>query len=66
MAWTHENAEVLTAVIFTLVSLTHLVRAASGWDMQVGPYPVPMWLSWLAVVLIGYLAIHFWRKILAR
>ncbi len=64
MAWTHEHAEILTAVVVTAAAFLHLLRNLSGWILQVGPYTVPQWISWIAVIVAGYLAYHFWRKIL--
>lgn len=66
MQWTHEHAEVLAAVIFVLAFAAHGVRVVQGWSLQLGPYSVPMWASWIAVLAAGYLTYHFWRKILTR
>ncbi len=45
----------LNAVLFTLVFIGHGLRVINGWDMNVATWAVPMWLSWVAVVLVGYL-----------
>ncbi len=63
MAWTHEHVEVLTAVIVTLATLIHAVRSVMQWSLQLGPYTVPQWVSWLLVLIAGYVSVHFWRKI---
>ncbi|MDY6769244.1 MAG: hypothetical protein SVW02_04015, partial [Candidatus Nanohaloarchaea archaeon] len=66
MNWTNDHVEVLAALVFTIAGAVHLVRAAAGWEMQLGPHAVPMWGSWLAVVIAGYLAVHFWRRMVNR
>ncbi len=63
MAWNHKDAEVLAALVFTIATVLHLVRNLSGWAMKLGPYNIPAWASWIAVIVAGYLAFHFWKKI---
>ena len=47
----------LTAgVVFSLIAVLHALRLLLGWDAIIGGWPVPMWLSWLALALAGYLA----------
>ncbi|MEK9183950.1 MAG: hypothetical protein AAB890_02660 [Patescibacteria group bacterium] len=46
----------LTGTIFSLITLLHLSRILMGWEANIGGWDVPMWLSWLAVVIAGYLA----------
>lgn len=48
----------LTAgIVFSLVALLHALRLLLGWDAVIGGWHVPMWLSWLALPLAGYLAV---------
>lgn len=53
----------LNAVVFALVALLHLVRVALGWPASVNARDVPMWASWLGLVLAGALA---WSNLRAR
>ena len=46
----------LTGTIFLLITLLHFGRIFSGWEANIGGWDVPMWLSWSAVVVAGYLA----------
>ena len=48
----------ISATIFALVALVHLVRLFSHWSFQIGTIVVPFWGSWLAV-LIG-VTLSFW------
>lgn len=56
----------LTAgAIFTAIAVLHLLRLFFGWEAIIGGWPVPTWISWLALVIAGYLAfegIRFGRK----
>ena len=52
----------LTAgVVFALVALGHFLRVifAAEWTMQ--GRAVPMWASWVAIVIAGYLAYEGFR-----
>ena len=45
-----------TAVIFSLIALLHLVRIVFGWSAVIGDWSVPMWLSWVGIIVAGALA----------
>lgn len=45
----------LNAAIFALVFIGHGARITNGWDMNLGSWAIPMWLSWTAVIIIGYI-----------
>ena len=57
---TNKQAHTLTATLFTIISVLHLTRVAKGWDAVIAGWQVPMWVSWVAIVVAGYLAYHFW------
>jgi hypothetical protein len=44
------------AIVFSLVALLHLARIVFGWSAVIGGWSVPMWLSWVALVVSGALA----------
>ena len=46
----------LTAAIFTVVAVAHLLRVILGWTVQIGSWEIPIWVSWLALVVAGLLA----------
>lgn len=46
----------LAGVIFALVSLAHLLRAAMAWPILIAGWSVPVWLSWVAFVIAGGLS----------
>jgi hypothetical protein len=48
---------VVSALIFTVVAITHLVRIIRGWSVVVGPYNVSMNVSWAGLVVAALLAI---------
>ncbi len=48
---------VVSAVIFALVAVGHLVRLINRWAVQIGPYSVAMSLSWVGLVVTALIAI---------
>ena len=48
----------VTGTIFLIIVLLHLLRVLNGWPAEIGTVTVPMWASWVAVLLAGCLAYH--------
>ena len=46
----------VAGVIFSLVALLHGARLVLGWEAVIGGWSVPMWVSWVALGLSGWLA----------
>jgi hypothetical protein len=46
------------ATVFAIVALAHLIRAMQEWEAIVAGAAIPVWFSWVAVALAGYLAIR--------
>lgn len=46
----------VTLVIFSLIALLHALRLVYGWNAVIGGWEIPFWVSYLALVLAGYLA----------
>jgi hypothetical protein len=55
---------VISAIIFALVALAHLVRIVQGWQVQLGDVGVAMSVSWAALVVSAALAV--WGAVLLR
>jgi hypothetical protein len=48
---------IVSALIFAVVALAHLVRLLNRWPVVIGPYQVPMNVSWVALVVSAVIAI---------
>jgi hypothetical protein len=46
----------LAAVIFAIVALAHLLGVFMGWPIVIDNWTVPMWLSWIALIIAGGLS----------
>ena len=47
----------VSALIFTIVSVMHVVRLINRWPIVIGPYNISMNASWVALVVAGLIAI---------
>lgn len=56
-----KSYSLLTSVIFLLIGVLHLARIIQGWSAEIGGWLVPMWLSWVALILAGYLGYTGWK-----
>ena len=48
---------VVSGIIFGLIALAQFVRALNQLPVQVGGAEIPIWVSWLAGILIGGMAL---------
>lgn len=53
---TAKSFSLLAAVIFTIIAIVQFIRAISGWEITIATTAVPMWPSWIAVLVAGVLA----------
>ena len=51
----------VVGVVFLLVTVLHVLRLICRWEVVIGGWDVPMWMSSLAVALSGYLAYTAFR-----
>ena len=54
----------ISATVFAIVALAHLARAIAQWPIAIGPWNVPLVLSWFAAIPAAGLSI--WAFSLAR
>jgi hypothetical protein len=47
----------VTALIFVIVAVMHLVRIVSRWSVAIGPHNIPMSVSWAGLVVAALLAV---------
>jgi hypothetical protein len=52
----------IAVVVFTLVAALQLVRVLQGWEISIGGFHVPMWVSLVAAALAALLAVMVWRE----
>ena len=47
----------VAGIIFTLVALFHLLRVFEDWPVTIADWSAPKWVSWIARMVAGGLAI---------
>jgi hypothetical protein len=48
---------VISTLIFAVVAFVHLARLLKRWSVQIGPYSVPLSVSWFGLPISALLAI---------
>ena len=52
----------VTATLFVVVAIMHLLRIIFGWQVEIGGLSIPFWVSWLGVLVAGALAYFGFRQ----
>jgi len=52
----------IAALIFALMSLIHVYRLFTDFQVVLGSHVIPMWASYVAIVVAGGLAIGLYRE----
>jgi hypothetical protein len=52
----------IAALIFALMALLHVYRLFTHFQVILGSHTIPMWVSYLGVVVPGVLAIMLYRE----
>ena len=52
-----KNYLLISATIFALAALLHFVRLFTHWSFQIGAVTVPLWGSWLGLLIGATLSI---------
>ena len=55
---------IVAGVVFLVVALFHLVRIYEGWPVEIGDWSIPMWVSWIGLIVAGGLAFSGLTQIL--
>ena len=55
---TEKTFATIAAAIFAVVALLHLLRLVMGWSVMIDAWTVPMWVSWVGLVVAGGLSYY--------
>ena len=53
---------VVSGVLFGVIAVVQAVRALNQWPVQVDGFDVPVWVSWIAMVVAGSLCVWAFRS----
>ena len=57
-----DAALALGGALFALMALAHLLRAFLGWELRIGPWNIPVWVSVAAALALSGLSAWFLIK----
>ena len=53
---------IIAALIFAIMALLHVYRLFTHFQVVLGSHEIPMWMSYVAIVVAGGLAIGLFRE----
>lgn len=53
---------VVSGVLFGVIAVLQAVRALNQWPVVIGAHDVPVWVSWVAMVVAGSLCLWAFRS----
>jgi hypothetical protein len=62
----HRSYLLVSGAVFAVVAALHLLRVVNGWNFVIGPWDLPMWVSWLGASGPGLLAAWAFRLAAVR
>ncbi|HLF55675.1 MAG TPA: hypothetical protein VI942_02400 [Thermoanaerobaculia bacterium] len=63
----HARSYAMTSgVVFALIAVAQTLRAAQALPIQVGPFNIPVWASWIAAAVAGTLSVWAFRTARSR
>jgi hypothetical protein len=57
---------IVAIVLFSLIAIVQLARLILGWEVSVNGVAIPMWVSGIAFVIAGGVAVLVWREARTR
>jgi len=58
------NYLIISATVFAVVAFAHMIRDLQQWPITIGPWSVPVDLSWLGAIAAA--ALSLWAILLLR
>jgi hypothetical protein len=52
----------VSGVLFGVIAVAQAVRALNQWPVHVGGFDVPVWVSWVAMIVAGSLCVWAFRS----
>ena len=53
---TQRTYSLVTSVLFFVIAILHAIRLLRAWQVTIGDVVVPLWVSWIGLVITAYLA----------
>jgi hypothetical protein len=57
-----KTGTLLAIIVFTIVAVAHLLRLVDGTQIVVGSTTIPVWVSFVGVLVPGLIAVLLWKE----
>jgi hypothetical protein len=57
-----KTGSLLAIIVFTIVAVAHLLRLVDGTQIVVGSTTIPVWVSFVGVLVPGLIAFLLWKE----
>jgi hypothetical protein len=57
-----KTGTLLAIIVFTIVAVAHLLRLVDGTQIVVGSTTIPMWVSFVGVLVPGLIVVLLWKE----
>lgn len=57
-----KTGSLLAIIVFTIVAIAHVLRLVDGTQIVVGSSTIPIWVSFVGVVLPGLIVWLLWKE----
>lgn len=51
----------VAGLIFLVMAILHILRLTIGWHVVIADWIIPMWVSWIALPIAGFLSYEGFR-----
>ena len=52
----------IAIAVFSLIAILQLIRVILGWEVVIDGVSIPVWVSGIAFIVSGGLAVMLWRE----
>lgn len=56
------RSRTIAVLLLGFIAIAQVIRFALGWPVTIGTFAVPLWVSAIAAVLVGTIAVALWRE----
>jgi uncharacterized membrane protein len=60
--FTLKTGTLLAIIVFTIVAVAHLLRLVDGTQIVVGSTTIPMWVSFVGILVPGLIVVLLWKE----
>jgi hypothetical protein len=57
-----KTGTLLAIIVFTIVAVAHLLRVVDGTQIVVGSTTIPMWVSFVGILVPGLIVVLLWKE----